>query len=497
MNNTSPEAFITCDNNNQFSRANAFGMFLTLQLCQLTQPSGSLLFLGVSSFYWRCNPIASLVEACIIVWHLAESLLLSSKPDAPPMLKILQSSATGLLLLRANTPAYVKRLAKTVEGMRTDGETLLARQRSTSNELSRTQQPMKSNSNSSSLPGGDSDSGTAMNEGTAASLIWQQTLDEENQTLSRINPHAEKSYELKEALGSNALAHREWAIDIVTATAEILIFLKLIAINNGSWIFTTCCIFLIAGWMSIQLLLVLLHSREMNQLDMKNAAKASKRLQERLEDQSWCWILLYIACHVPFFGYASYFFAITPWFPATTSGYMRYIKNSCCYMELAFFSCICTFSFFFFLASLFWSRKRGLHRLVWVLLGGPLGFWLFMSSCYGLVAVFKCFEVSDDVKAQMEDLPAWTKIFFPNQFPFLVWFSIALFCFIILFYHLFIPPTTRLDDLLAISAREEFGLDMKRISIGNAGFILVVFVIFITSYDPRGTFKPSWTEWLG
>src|SRR5436190_22634147 len=52
--------------NQAFSRANVFGIFVALQLCQLTQPYGSLLFRGVRGFLWHCNPISSFVEACII-----------------------------------------------------------------------------------------------------------------------------------------------------------------------------------------------------------------------------------------------------------------------------------------------------------------------------------------------------------------------------------------------------------------------------------------------
>jgi hypothetical protein len=46
-----------------FTRANIFGMFLTIQLCQLTQPYGSLLFRGVHGWFWRVSPIASFLES--------------------------------------------------------------------------------------------------------------------------------------------------------------------------------------------------------------------------------------------------------------------------------------------------------------------------------------------------------------------------------------------------------------------------------------------------
>ncbi|KAM7210741.1 hypothetical protein V8F06_013870 [Rhypophila decipiens] len=62
-----PEKCESCD---EFTRANLVGVFITLILCLLTQPSGSLYFRGHGGFFWRINPIASFVEASIIFWYL-------------------------------------------------------------------------------------------------------------------------------------------------------------------------------------------------------------------------------------------------------------------------------------------------------------------------------------------------------------------------------------------------------------------------------------------
>ncbi|KAK4218621.1 hypothetical protein QBC37DRAFT_465503 [Rhypophila decipiens] len=62
-----PEKCESCD---EFTRANLVGVFITLILCLLTQPSGSLYFRGHGGFFWRINPIASFVEASIISWYL-------------------------------------------------------------------------------------------------------------------------------------------------------------------------------------------------------------------------------------------------------------------------------------------------------------------------------------------------------------------------------------------------------------------------------------------
>ncbi|KAM7191299.1 hypothetical protein V8F20_009354 [Naviculisporaceae sp. PSN 640] len=63
-----PEKSESCD---EFTRANLVGVFITVILCLITQPSGSLYFRGHGGFFWRINPIASFVEAGIIFWYLA------------------------------------------------------------------------------------------------------------------------------------------------------------------------------------------------------------------------------------------------------------------------------------------------------------------------------------------------------------------------------------------------------------------------------------------
>jgi len=81
--------------NEASSRESVFGMFLTLQFILLTQPFGSLLFRVTSGFWWRVNPIASLVEGIIIFWQL---WLPSSRRQVKR--NKWQITAAGLLLLR-------------------------------------------------------------------------------------------------------------------------------------------------------------------------------------------------------------------------------------------------------------------------------------------------------------------------------------------------------------------------------------------------------------
>jgi hypothetical protein len=73
MNKTLPASGPTAPagSGNNFSRSSMISMFLALQLCQLTQPYGSLLFRGGRGSFCRCNPISSFAEACVIYFYLS------------------------------------------------------------------------------------------------------------------------------------------------------------------------------------------------------------------------------------------------------------------------------------------------------------------------------------------------------------------------------------------------------------------------------------------
>ncbi|KAM7203542.1 hypothetical protein V8F33_002162 [Rhypophila sp. PSN 637] len=105
-----PEKCESCD---EFTRANLVGVFITLILCLLTQPSGSLYFRGHGGFFWRINPIASLVEASIIFWYLGLAIweVVVKRKDAfkrrrtwranaALVLRYMQRMAGALLLIR-------------------------------------------------------------------------------------------------------------------------------------------------------------------------------------------------------------------------------------------------------------------------------------------------------------------------------------------------------------------------------------------------------------
>jgi hypothetical protein len=81
---TTEDSAAEVPNSSPFTQANLVGLFLTLSLCLLTQPWGSLLYrpLGRSRpwivqfcfFLWRLNPIACVAEAVVIAICLMDTI---------------------------------------------------------------------------------------------------------------------------------------------------------------------------------------------------------------------------------------------------------------------------------------------------------------------------------------------------------------------------------------------------------------------------------------
>jgi hypothetical protein len=102
-------------NNNTFSLANVFGVFLTLSFCLLTQPFGSLLYAkpaGVFGrivfFFWRLNPLACLAEAVLILYGLLDAIWTAIRNlHGAPTTRVgfgesMHIAATAILLLRGH-----------------------------------------------------------------------------------------------------------------------------------------------------------------------------------------------------------------------------------------------------------------------------------------------------------------------------------------------------------------------------------------------------------
>jgi hypothetical protein len=127
-------------------------------------------------------------------------------------------------------------------------------------------------------------------------------------TITGPDPSSERSRLLGAAFGPNALAHREMRFDIVTTVSLLAIFVKLLAVRS-LWVFSTAAHFIVYGWLLVQLLLLIFHSREMSDLDMASSVRAARLLDAALKESSLAWSLLYVALHASFLGYLCYVLA--------------------------------------------------------------------------------------------------------------------------------------------------------------------------------------------
>jgi hypothetical protein len=192
-------------NSNTFSAANAFGIFLTLQFCQLTQPNGSLLFRGEKGWFWRVSPIASFVEVCIILYSL-----LFHRGVGWHRRRGFRVTAAALLLARGNAED------RSPEG-RNQANSVLYRGSNEPYSLLPVTQPDESDTTSGPV---------------------DQIFDE------------------------TAFPHKELRVAGFTALSVCLLSIKLFVVTGAPW-FTASAACLVFGWFMIQLLLLLLHRKAM------------------------------------------------------------------------------------------------------------------------------------------------------------------------------------------------------------------------------------------
>ncbi|KAK1752208.1 hypothetical protein QBC47DRAFT_416686 [Echria macrotheca] len=459
------------DSSDQFKRENLVGMFLTLQLCQLTQPYGSLLFHGVSGFFWRCNPIASLVEALIILWHLGVKAWKAARRRDPPAVIVarLQETASGLLLLRgalSKDGTVGGLLEKLISGSFLDAE------------MAEQQQQME-----------DAD--------TSPSNVEASRPPRRTNSFPGFSPQTEKSRILREAFGSNVLAHRELRIDLFTGLTELFVLIKLLAVTGIGW-FTAAGVFMFVGWTTVQALLVLLHLREMDELKMYAAVRTVQDLSRDLQKYSGHWQAFFIALHLPVFGYPAYLAAFRPWFPEDATGFVWFLKGVASFFSEVIALISARLSFWFGLVGVFWLPRQlpGGVAIPFLLFYVPVWVWWTAASL--------SYTFQNGPEGGSKYTPAnFTSFFEPHTFMYHVvdqgfvytgdtlWFLFFVLSMAFAYWLIFFSWDVSMD------AKQYEALARKMVSAGNVIFTVVMFSVYLASYDAAGTFKPWWTELLG
>ncbi|KAI9780257.1 MAG: hypothetical protein M1839_006817 [Geoglossum umbratile] len=311
------------------------------------------------------------------------------------------------------------------------------------------------------------------------------------------------------AFGSNTLAHREWRIDLVTAISVLLILVKLPAIHGAFW-FTTVGYLVISGWMSVQLLLLLFHIKDVGDLDVANSVRTAQLLDDKLQKEAIFWKAVYAAFHLPILSYLSYLLTFHLTFPHWLSwlgnifqGILVIMATIIFYLSLLAVM-ICIFAGLRFLVLTIIrcaypdnSQDEGpcynlRNGLLLLLLALPVLIWLGTANLtyarktrpthrfnnngtYHPIFTNPTLDMLVDSGYRKIVAGIWLLLI-------LVWLTL-IFCFT--FFFQFEEGSAGKRSL------------RKRVSVGNALIAVAVFIWYIVTYDPIGTRKPDWLEWLG
>jgi len=514
-------------------------MFVTLQLCQLTQPYGSLLFQGASGFLWRCNPIASFVESCIIAVELVRSFWgvcmearrRRNRRLEPMKWKVelkrqLCDKASGILLLRgavgddmdnelleelmtasfldrdesllpATSPAEGTSTAVSGSSTESPGElqgpsAIIALQPLARADLP----PVETSAELLEVP--PADTSTLPQQGVQRRSTTNLETGPRSSSPIRIQTQpssdlkSEKSRLLSAAFGSNALAHREYRIDIVAVVSIVLIFVKLFFIRGAYW-FTAAASLMTLGWITVQLLLILFHIRDMGESEMASSVRVARILNAELNAKTTGWQAIYVIMHLPFLGYLSYLFAFRFTFPRGLHWLGWFLQHLLAFIA-AIVSRLCGTAFVgcVFGGILFLSANYFV-ALMLLFIGAPLSIYLFFANWTYSQKVWPSPKYNNGTD---EYVPLFTNptldmlvdTAYRNTITG-VWLLMVLALLTTVFCALLCW-----QDEDSLSGRRNL---RKRVSIGNAVIAVGMFLWYILTYDPSHTSKPDALDWLG
>lgn len=300
------------DTANEFTTANLIGLFLTLALCLLTQPWGSLAYrppprtappaAHFSFFLWRLNPVAAVAEAVATVACLGDAVLqlrhrkrtqaFSWRRLRQDVVEALHVTAVALLLMRvdgghAATPDHEANL------------------------------PDQLPSSSSSL--------------SADVRKRRETPQQDADVLATDQLRPQSPDDIRKTLGMSVLARKEKWTDLMATFSALVVLIKLIVIRMP-WPIRIAAIFQLAGWSSLHLVITLFHLRPLSDeadhddVDISGNASGSITRAVRRNKALLRGLPTLIAVHVvavPYIGYVSWraaFTLITP-DPEAEKGY--------------------------------------------------------------------------------------------------------------------------------------------------------------------------------
>lgn len=264
-----PVSPIADANNSAFSRANVFGLFLTLAFCLLLQPYGSLLYMRPRSssgrvvfFFWRLNPLACFMESVLLAVaffdgiHFALKRPLARQNHPLSSWKHLRVTATAIQLLRAH--------GKTLDHWRVFVDN------------SQPAQTGSSNVTAMSAPGR---SGSHVSNAHANTPTkFAHATEERNSTDIE---SGDSNQMIASGTGLNMSRRAELAMNVIGTLGTLIIIIRLASITFPLP-FRLCASFMITSWVLVQLVYLTADQRSTDSNDLEDLYRRATELESRM-----------------------------------------------------------------------------------------------------------------------------------------------------------------------------------------------------------------------
>lgn len=324
------------ENENAFTRANVFGLFLTLTFVLLVQPFGSLVYTKPRHafgrtifFFWRLHPLACALEAILLILALLHGIYMAVRSRRDPAANKLrfrehmQVAALAVSRLRRHggLPDHLRAFATSQQA---PAPFTTSSDEPNSSEIRTGENPgaalpMENNPTTQSQQGGGqsamSISYTDRIHPVSGSEIRRDHSDaapqivSRNESLPRVEAGNQDDAEAEvmrnsdsrfsdTALGRSVLSHAEHVIDLISTLAVLVVTIKLGASTIPNHIYIPAW-FMILDWAAVQILLFTVPRREITGPDhvIRHVLELERILSHPITWASFCLI-----CS-PLFGY--------------------------------------------------------------------------------------------------------------------------------------------------------------------------------------------------
>jgi len=286
--------------------------------------------------------------------------------------------------------------------------------------------------------------------------------------------HQERAKLREEAFSTNAFTVRELWVTIATYVAMLTVIIKL-AVSTLPWHISIWAWLLVSGWLVLQSLLVAEQSAETMEDDFDRTIQWMDLAGEHLHYPILEVILS--AVSLPAFGYMAHVLCTQG---ETVPLFVRWIEIFPILLQMPIFAFIFPVTATLLLSAFLVAWDELASRLRWgrfslnfnefgVVLLFVITMWMQLGFCYFWIG--SCLDWTDKLGTQLSP-----PLFVVMMYALLVW---------PIFFE------TRYEGEFLNSERPLIVL------ILNLSVTVVVFSAVMTCYDPAGTSRPSWADWLG